>query len=1552
MELGAAAAAAAVGAARATGWVHARATAASHSRRRRRPSRAGLRAAAPCPCLPPPADAHVEEQPQQQRPPPPREEPPPEPESRRRGGRRGTRRAKSRRGGGREMCPEEGAGEDAAGLGELRSWWEVPAIAHFCSLFRTAFRLPDFEIEELEAALHRDDVEFISDLIACLLQGCYQRRDITSQTFHSYLEDIINYRWELEEGKPNPLREASFQDLPLRTRVEILHRLCDYRLDADDVFDLLKGLDADSLRVEPLGEDSTGALYWYFYGTRMYKEDPVQGKSNEELVSIKENGGQKSVPNVPGKTGKRRGRPPKRKKLQEEIALNEKQEENSTLTPQTRNGTQGPGHGTWWLLCQTEEEWKQVTESFRERTSLRERQLYKLLSEDFLPEICNMIAQKEKRLHRTETELHSKCVSDHLPIKSLKHEETPVLSRIEKQRRKEEDEERQILLAVQKKEQEQMLKEERKREMEEKVKAVEDRAKRRKLREERAWLLAQGKELPPELSHLDPSSPTREEKKAKDLFELDDEFTAMYKVLDVVKAHKDSWPFLEPVDESYAPNYYQIIKVPMDISSMEKKLNGGLYCTKEEFVNDMKTMFRNCLKYNGESSEYTKMSDNLERCFHRAMLKHFPGEDGDTDEEFWIREDEKREKRKSRAGRGSAGSIWTRSRDTEGSSRRQQPLENGGKPLPAPHRASSSADDQNSRTPQPPREVGPSNGRGFSHPLHFGGMPSQAPLLGQMRPAVPGTFGPLHGSDPVNLYGSPRVPEPHPGEPVQQQHFPMQPPVGLGVPEENQVCGGLTHFSTMGPHPGSLQLGQMGGPNQDGNMYPPAQFQAGFIPPRHNGPPIRQEFSESSDVPPPGHMYRPYKYLNRVHTAVWNGNHGTTNQGPLGPEEKAPVGPGASLQPRILGHMMDPRGMRSSLPPNQWTEQSSFLPHGVPPSGYIRPPCKSGQRLQQPPAQSSLFGGPSPALRGVQGGESMLDSPEMIAMQQLSSRVCPPGVPYHPCQPPSPNLPGPFPQGAHSAAVSSKPALENNGSTQNTSETKEPDGKQEPRLEEKSPSLGASEGTYLTQLPHSKPALQTDCIRQNSPQETETDSPMVKRDSSQSGENCKATKGQNTWPADSSYPSPTAQGCMRDLTSMAERGVLPENGISGEASPCGSEEKGLGGGTSEKPLCPRNKTFQEAAIPCTGQNSNASRNMDASLMGSTVNQFPPLYMPGLEYSNSPAHYHINPGLQGFGPMMGGKQPPVSHPQHFPPRGFQPSNSHSAVFPRYRPHQGIQYSYQPPPQPSFHHYQRTPYYTCPQGYSDWQRPLHPQGSQPAHPAHQAPPPRPPFSDKGTIANLQGCEALNATLASPTRIAVVGAKVVPTDGQNLGPKEEKLDESIERPESPKEFLDLDNHNAATKRQNSVPANEFLYGAPSPALSSGMNFSSSTFSPHSMMLQSGPPYASQHTASHFQPRAYSPVTAHPSHPAAGQPNGLPQEGPLYRCQEENMGHFQAIMMEQRGNVSGMGGPFQDLYRSSGMQMHQAQAQSPFPKSSTPTSSRKELPPQKPSALPLDQS
>ncbi|KAG8138371.1 hypothetical protein E2320_004267, partial [Naja naja] len=1321
---------------------------------------------------------------------------------------------------------------------------------------------------ELEAALYNDDVEFISDLIASLLQGCYQRSDITTQTFHGYLEDIINYRWELEEGKPNPLRECTFQELPLRTRVEILHRLCDYRLDADDVFDLLKGLDADSLRVEPLGEDSNGALYWYFYGTRMYKEEPV--KSNGDLITDRE-----------------------------------KEEANALVhESQSRNFSQGLGHGTWWLICQTEEEWRQVTESFRERTSLREKQLYKLLSEDFLPEICNMITQKEKRLQQTE--FTPRWTNDSQNINPIYPEMTPIVfSRMEKQRRREEEEERQILLAVQKKEQEQMLKEERKREMEEKIPVHQ-------------------------LGRRKPRT-----------------------LLDVIKAHKDSWPFLEPVDESYAPNYYQIIKAPMDISSMEKKLNGGQYYTKEEFVGDMKTMFRNCLKYNGENSDYTKMAYNLERCFHRAMMKHFPGEDGDTDDEFWIREDVKREKRCRRTIRSSTGNVWTRSRDSEGSGRKQPHVQNGGKlpPHKAKHRVpisssssiSSSAEDSSSQPVQLSGKMASSNGRGFLHSHHYGGMPSCVSHSGHIRPPNPGTFDSLRGSDPTKPYGSPRVPEPHPGEPGQQhQHFAMQPPVGLNdhrgprlpAPEE-QGCAAPMHVSTVGLHSTSLQLGRMSGPPSDANMYSSGQYQPGFISSRHNGPPMRQ--GETSELPP-GHIYRSYKY-----PAVWNGNHDAAKQLALGIDKKSPVGPCSSILPHALSHIMDPRTVRQPLPPNQWSEQSNFLPHGVPPSGYIRHPGNaSSQRIQQQ-LPASLFGSISQIQRGAQGGDSMMDSPEMIAMQQLSSRVCPPGVPYHPHQPPSSQLSGPFPQLTHAATANIqllKPVLRN-GNSEDGSQRINSENNQELPAEVNLKTEGLPEETYPKLLPHSKVPLQMDCSQQNLTQEGEGNNSDTKNSS-------KATQNKSTWPAENSYTSSVSQSCLGDIVTAVERGPMPENDAIGEGSSGGNEGKGVPANIIEKPGCTGGGNPLEATVLCMGQSTSTPATVDGNPIGGTSSQFAPLYMPNMEYPNSATQYHISSGFQGFSAIMGAKPLSISH-SRFSARGFHASNSSHGTYPRYRSHQGVPYPYHPQP-PPYHHYQQPPYYTCPQGYSDWQKPFPHPSSPSGHSPTQSPVARPPFSDRGTVGSgMQNCEVLSATLASPNQTDIAGTKEDSANGQELSLESEKAEEPQERPESPKEFLDLDNHNATTKRQRSVAVGEYLYGTSLPSVSSSA-FGFGPFPPHGIMLQTTSPYASRHPAAHFQARGYgSTVNAHLSHnQATNQSNGLAHEGPLYRCQDENVGHFQALMMEQAGRGTNLRGQRTDVYRTPGMHI---QPQSPFPKVPTSTSTLEELQPRKPPALPLDQ-
>jgi hypothetical protein len=61
-----------------------------------------------------------------------------------------------------------------------------------------------------------------------------------------------------------------------------------------------------------------------------------------------------------------------------------------------------------------------------------------------------------------------------------------------------------------------------------------------------------------------------------------------------------AWIFHEPVDpvKLNIDDYFDIIKKPMDFGTIKKKLNNNAYCSGEEFVEDLESVFTNCQTYN------------------------------------------------------------------------------------------------------------------------------------------------------------------------------------------------------------------------------------------------------------------------------------------------------------------------------------------------------------------------------------------------------------------------------------------------------------------------------------------------------------------------------------------------------------------------------------------------------------------------------------------------------------------------------------------------------------------------------------------------------------------------------------------------------------------------------------------------------------------------------------------------------------------------------------------------------------------------------------------
>lgn len=84
-------------------------------------------------------------------------------------------------------------------------------------------------------------------------------------------------------------------------------------------------------------------------------------------------------------------------------------------------------------------------------------------------------------------------------------------------------------------------------------------------------------------------------------------YEAAEKVLSELKAMTEhSSFFLSRVNKREAPDYHTIIKHPMDLGSMTKKLKTLQYKSKQEFVDDLNLIWANCLKYNASPEHFLR----------------------------------------------------------------------------------------------------------------------------------------------------------------------------------------------------------------------------------------------------------------------------------------------------------------------------------------------------------------------------------------------------------------------------------------------------------------------------------------------------------------------------------------------------------------------------------------------------------------------------------------------------------------------------------------------------------------------------------------------------------------------------------------------------------------------------------------------------------------------------------------------------------------------------------------------------------------------------------
>ncbi|XP_058819752.1 uncharacterized protein LOC131682355 isoform X3 [Topomyia yanbarensis] len=92
-------------------------------------------------------------------------------------------------------------------------------------------------------------------------------------------------------------------------------------------------------------------------------------------------------------------------------------------------------------------------------------------------------------------------------------------------------------------------------------------------------------------------------------------------ILEEMEVHEDSWPFLLPVNTKQFPTYRKIIKYPMDLSTIKKRILDMIYKSRDDFIADVRQIFDNCEVFNEDDSPVGTAGHGMRKYFEQRWAE-------------------------------------------------------------------------------------------------------------------------------------------------------------------------------------------------------------------------------------------------------------------------------------------------------------------------------------------------------------------------------------------------------------------------------------------------------------------------------------------------------------------------------------------------------------------------------------------------------------------------------------------------------------------------------------------------------------------------------------------------------------------------------------------------------------------------------------------------------------------------------------------------------------------------------------------------------------------